>query len=179
MAPGNRMVQSMAAENVSLELREPAAAEQLLPHDVVPPLLIGLGLLVAVVLAGLAIRWFRRRSTTGTQSVREFAFREALAGLAQVAAPTARSAAVQTSLILRTYLSLAAQDPALFETHEEFIARSDSLGRLTDDARAACREGFARLAALKYAPELPDLAPAVVVAEAQTLLEILHRGFAN
>jgi hypothetical protein len=107
------------------------------------------------------------------------AFREADAGLAALAAPTARGAAVQVSLILRTYLSLAAHDPALFETHEEFIARSDSLKVLTAAAQTACREGFARLAALKYAPELPAADPAAVAVEARHLLTTLHRGFAT
>ena len=84
---------------------------------------------------------------------------------------------MQTSLILRRYLSLAAEDPALFETHEEFIARNDALLSLSDAARAACATGFARLAACKYAPEVPAMAPATVVAEAHELLETLHRGF--
>lgn len=167
----------MAEETVSFELKEPAAPEQLLPRDVIPPLWLGLGLLAAVALAVVLVRWFRTPSTGSAQSVRELAFRDALAGLAQLAAPTARGAAVQTSLILRTYLSLAARDPALFETHEEFIARSDSLKVLSEAAQAAGRDGFARLAALKYAPEPPESDPAVVVAEARGLLETLHRGF--
>jgi hypothetical protein len=168
----------MAEENVSFELREPAAPEQLLPRDLLQPLWLGLGLLAAVALAVLLVWWFRRPAGSGAQPVREQAFREALAGLAQLSAPTARGAAVQASLLLRTYLSLAARDPALFETHEEFIARSDSLKVLTEPAQAACRDGFARLAALKYSPEPPDSDPAAVVTEARGLLETLHRGFA-
>ena len=84
---------------------------------------------------------------------------------------------MQTSLILRKYLSLAADDPALFETQEEFIARNDALVSLTETARAACAAGFARLAAFKYAPEVPDVPPAAVVDNARELLETLHRGF--
>ena len=169
----------MAEENVSFELREPAAPEELLPKDIISPLWLGLGLLVAVILAIFLVRWFRNSSSPNLQSVRELAFRDALNGLTQLAPPTARGAAVQSSLILRTYLSLAAQDPSLFETHEEFIARSDSLKVMTADAQAACRDGFARLAALKYAPELPDLPPSTVVTDARELLEKLHRGFAT
>ena len=167
----------MAEENVSFELKEPAAPEQLLPRDLTGPLWLGIGLLVGVVAAFLLVRRLRRPAAGSAQSVRDLAFREALAGLAKLVAPTARGAAVQTSLILRTYLSLAARDPALFETHEEFIARSDSLKVLTEDAQTACRGGFARLAALKYAPEPPESDPAAVVAEARGLLETLHRGF--
>jgi len=169
----------MADEKVTFELQEPAAPEQLLPQDVTTPLWLALGLLAAVALVYLLVRWLRRPHAGTSESVRELAFREALHALDQLAAPTARGAAVQTSLILRTYLSLAAHDPALFETHEEFIARSDSLKVLTEPAQAACRDGFARLAALKYAPELPESDPATVTAGARGLLETLHRGFAT
>lgn len=169
----------MAEEQVSFELREPAATERLLPRDAVQPLWLVLGVLAAVVLAVVLVRIFRRPAARDPRAVRELAFREADAGLAALSAPTARGAAVQASLILRTYLSLAANDPALFETHEEFIARSDSLKGLTAAAQAACREGFARLAALKYAPEPPAADPAAVAVEARHLLTTLHRGFAT
>jgi hypothetical protein len=66
----------------------------------------------------------------------------------------------------------------LFETHEEFVSRHDALLALTPEARAATETGFTRLAALKYAPEIPDAVPAEVVAESRALLETLHHGFA-
>jgi hypothetical protein len=97
--------------------------------------------------------------------------------LASINAPQSREAAVQCSLILRHYLSVAANDPALFETHEEFISRHDSLKALTELARAACEAGFARLASLKYSAGFPDINPPEVVTESQALLETLHHGF--
>lgn len=83
-----------------------------------------------------------------------------------------------SSLILRKYLSAAANDPALFETHEEFISRHDSLQALKPEARAAAEAGFTRLASLKYAPEIQEDAPAQVIADSRALLETLHQGFA-
>ena len=86
-------------------------------------------------------------------------------------------AAVLASLTLRDYLATAADDPALFETHEEFIARHDSLAALTEKARAAAAAGFSRLAALKYAAEPPASTASLVIESARTLLDELHRGF--
>jgi len=49
---------------------------------------------------------------------------------------------VLASLILREYLSSAAGDPALFETHEEFISRHDALQSLTPDAGLPHKPAF-------------------------------------
>jgi hypothetical protein len=98
--------------------------------------------------------------------------------MAAIATDDVRNAAVLASLILRKYLSIAAGDPALYETHEEFVARHDALSALAAEARAATAEGFGRLAALKYAPEIPAAAEEEVIAQARTLLETLHHGFA-
>ena len=65
----------------------------------------------------------------------------------------------------------------MFETHEEFISRHDSLQALTAEARAAAEAAFTRLASLKYAEEIPDDDPAEVIADARKLLETLHQGF--
>lgn len=175
--PTNGLTKFMADANVTFELKEPAPPDALLPRDYTQ---IGwlaaaaLGLLVGV--AGL-VRWRRHHTANPAQSRRLLAYKEASAALGRVAAAEARAAAVQTSLILRRYLSLAADDPALFETHEEFITRNDSLLSLTETARAACAAGFARLAAVKYAAAIPELAAASVIADAGELLETLHHGF--
>jgi hypothetical protein len=168
----------MAEDRVTFELKEPASPELLLPHDYstagwVSAAILALGLL------GAGLLWWRRchPSAPAQAAARNLAYSEASGGLARIAATQARDAAVQASLILRKYLSLAVNDPALFETHEEFIARHDALSALTDSARNACESGFASLAALKYAPQIPDLAPAAVVSEARALLETLHHAF--
>ena len=57
------------------------------------------------------------------------AFAEACAAMAAISTADVRDAAVLSSLILRKYLATAAGDPALFETHEEFVARHDALQR--------------------------------------------------
>jgi hypothetical protein len=167
----------MAAETTSFELKEPAPPDALVPSIGLWPWWVGGTLLVLLAILLLVV--FRKRAVPpDPAAARNAAFREAMAALAGASAPSAREAAVQGSLILRRYLSAAAADPALFETHEEFVARRDSLNALTEAAREAAAGGFSRLAALKYAPEIPDADPAGVLADSTRLLETLHGGFA-
>ncbi len=155
---------------------EPASPEALMPeHGLWPWFLVAAAVMVAVA---LLTHFTRRRKPFDSHAVRDAAFVEASTALAATTTDNARDAAVQSSLILRKYLASAAGDPALFETHEEFVSRHDALLALTPEARAATETGFTRLAALKYAPEIPDAVPAEVVAESRALLETLHHGFA-
>ena len=167
----------MAAEQVTYELKEPAAPEALLPYDYSWMWWLSVPLLALILVAAFGL--WRKRSpfTQSPQSIRNLAFKEAMGALDRIAAANARAAAVEASLILRKYLSLAADDPALFETHEEFISRQNSLAALTESARSACTSGFARLAFCKYGPQIPDLQTTTVVSEARDLLDTLHRGF--
>jgi hypothetical protein len=167
----------MGEEKVTFELNEPAAPETLLPRDYTQVAWVSAALLALILLAAWLIRRKLCHPSGSPRIVRNLAYKEASRAMDQIAAPHARAAAVQTSLILRKYLSLAADDPALFETHEEFIARNDALNSLTESARAACARGFARLASFKYAPEVPAVEAPTVVSEARELLETLHRGF--
>ena len=167
----------MGETNTGFELKEPAAPEALVPAIGLWPWWLGAALVLAAIVLALVLTR-RKRKPYDPAAAREAAFAEAAAALGQVAADHARDAAVQSSLILRRYLSAAAGDPALFETHEEFVSRHDALQALTPEARQAADRGFARLAALKYAPGTPDAPPAEVVAESRALLETLHHGFA-
>ncbi|MCX6880075.1 MAG: hypothetical protein NTW21_40670 [Verrucomicrobia bacterium] len=166
----------MGEDNLTFELKEPKTPEALLPHDYSLLAWLSPALLALLVLLVLLVRWRRRGTPQSPQARRHLAFKEAASALAQISAPQAHQAAVQASLILRKYLSLAADDPALFETHEEFVARHAALAILTEHARAACETGLRRLAALKYAPEAPAVDATTVVAEAGILLETLHHG---
>ncbi len=162
-----------------MELRDAPLPDGLIPSFGMWPW--WLGSIIAAVLALVIWLLLRRRAPTAMDPLksRARAYAEADAALAAPdPAAGARDAAVQASLILRKYLSLAASDPALFETHEEFIARHDALTALTPPARTAAATGFARLAALKYGPEEPSADPAAIRADARALLKTLHHGFA-
>ncbi len=162
-------------------LREPEAVEALLPGWWLPHILIGGTLLVAALLVAiLLVRAMKRPRPANPAKIREEARLKAVAALESArggSAATPREAAVLASLALRDYLSTAAEDPALFETHEEFIARRDSLAALHPQAREAAANGFTRLAALKYAANPPQDNAGDVVETARTLLDTLHRGF--
>ena len=162
----------------TLELRDAAPPDGLIPgHSLGWWWAMGAAAIVAAILLAW---WLKRRKPAAPHptKIRQQAWQEADKALAQISANDPRDAAVQSSLIVRKYLSLAAQDPALFETHEEFIARHDSLTALTPAARAAASDGFARLAALKYAPVPPDADAAAILTESRGLLRVLHQGFA-
>lgn len=161
-----------------LELQDAASPEALLPDHGLWPWWSG-AVLLAVAIAVILFLVFRKRKTAAAdpRKLREDAFREALGALSAIKADDPRDSAVQCSLVLRKYLSVAAADPALFETHEEFIARRDALHALTESARAAAESGFGRLAALKYGPEIPGTPAVDVISESRGLLETLHHGF--
>jgi len=172
----------MSPEPPPFQLLEPEAVESLLPGWWLPHILIGSVLLLALVLvAVLLIRARNRPRPVDPAKIREEARLKAVATLesARSSVATPREAAVLASLALRDYLARAADDPALFETHEEFIARHDSLAALHEQARAAAAAGFSHLASLKYAAEPPASTATGVIESARSLLDELHRGFAQ
>lgn len=138
-------------------------------------MLISLGIVVLGLVA-LVIFLKKKRVAITPLSLRTVAHSEAAAALAQLGELAPREAAVQASLVLRKYLSTVAKDPALFETHEEYLVRHQALNKFSDEAREATRLGFARLAAMKYSPKSPDMDTPQVVSGSQYLLEILHHG---
>ena len=163
------------------QLAEPSQVESLLPNYgfewwMVPA---GLAILLGLLAIYQTIRKKRRKVAGRKGNPREAAFTAAHEELAEVDCKTSRQAAVRCSLILRKYLAQASNDSSLFETHEEFITRQDSLTALTDEAREACALGFSKLAALKYAPQeaTDEPAPEVVIEETRLLLDTLHHGF--
>ena len=84
---------------------------------------------VVLVFVVLAIFIFKKKRSAPFDplAIRQAAHAEAVAALENITTGTARDAAIQSSLILRKYLSAAAGDPALFETHEETISRHEAL----------------------------------------------------
>ena len=167
----------MNEKSGSFELLEPSTPEALVPDLWLEPWMIAVA--VVLVFAVLAIFIFKKKRSAPFDplAIRQAAHAEAVAALENITTGTARDAAIQSSLILRKYLSAAAGDPALFETHEETISRHEALKDFSEEARAAAGQGFARLASLKYAAEIPDAAASEVVDESRRLLKTLHHGF--
>lgn len=110
--------------------------------------LIGLIILVAVV----TILWIRhsRRKNKAPQPTPLETARTALQELEE-RLPTLRECSLQVSFIVRRYLEGQVQDPALYETHEEFSQRLDSLATVPKDCQYDTRYLLEKLADMKYA----------------------------
>jgi len=165
---------------LNFELAEPSHPERLLPQFALEVWMIPAA--VALLLGIYAVVIVLRRKfgkSTNPLSIRAAAHARAEAELSEVESPSSRQAAVRCSLILRKYLATATSDPSLYETHNEFLMRHDSLAAMTEEAREAATAGFSRLAALKYAPEegSEEHTPENVVVESRNLLHTLHHGF--
>ena len=167
---------TMNGKPTDYELLEPASPVEVIPD---PGIRVGWAWVVIVVLVVLVILWVVGRKTPvggGGVARRNAALAESKEALGRVVTKDARDAAVQCSLILRNYLSVTFDDPALYETHEEFVLRHDALQALAPELRADAVAGFSRLAALKYGPEISLADPLGVIEESRILLESLHRG---
>jgi hypothetical protein len=160
----------------NFELLEPSSPESLVPDSWVETWMVVLFITVALALIAILIYRKKRGAISTPLGVRAAAHAEAVTALDQVGELPPREAAVRSSLIIRKYLSLVARDPALFETHEEYVARHEALKNFSEDAREATRLGFARLAAIKYSPQSADLDTPQVVTGSRNLLKILHHG---
>ena len=167
----------MNEKSGNFELLEPVSPESLVPASWVEPWMIAAAVLLVVALLAVAIFRKKKVAPIDPLAIRQAAHAEAAAALNKIGEVPPRDAAVQSSLILRRYLSVVAADPALFETHEEYVSRHEALKNFSEDARSSAGLGFSRLAAMKYAPEVPDMETPQVIAGSHTLLEILHQGW--
>ncbi len=70
--------------------------------------------------------------------------------------PSMRDCSIELSLIIREFLAGQTQDTSLFETHEEFTQRIDSLTTLPHACRLDTQELLNTLAEHKYTPESAD-----------------------
>ena len=107
---------------------------------------------VLVPLAALAAWWiYRRRSRVAVPG--NTPLQDALAALSELDAdlPAMRECALRLSMILRSFLAGQTQDPALYETHEEFSQRMDSLANVPLVCQYETRELLEYLAEFKYA----------------------------
>lgn len=107
---------------------------------------------VLIPLAALAAWWLYRRSTKAV-AARITPLQEALLALDELDTqlPPMRECALRLSMILRAFLAGQTQDPALYETHEEFSQRMDSLSSVPVSCQLETRNLLEHLAEFKYA----------------------------
>ena len=108
---------------------------------------------IAVILASL---YFIFRKHASSQQ-RKTLLDKARARLEKLKTETselpAHTTATRISLIIRQYLEAAFDDPALFETNEEFTLRPHALKQLHPDSRIPVTTHLTELSQLKYAPD--------------------------
>lgn len=163
----------MEEPSTSLELKDIPDVSPLIPSPGWPWwvwVLVGVGVLILL----LMIRLSRKKQDT-LPNIRLRAFREALASLEKmpaIASPVALATGL--SLTLRHYLAAAFQEPSLFETHEEFMARHNALATLPQSVRENIGSYFQLLARYKYAPVEGEVDLKPLIPQANELLHILH-----
>ena len=159
------------------QLMESSSVEALIPKAETPWLWIAIG---AVLLVALIVWLIRRRLKRATDpaSIREAAFKDAIAALDAISHSDAHAAALDSSMTLRKYLSITAEDPALFETHEEFVSRHDALKKIPQSTRDEVAAIFSRLASIKYAPDAANANAEKIVGDSRQLLHALRAALA-
>lgn len=136
---------------------------------------IGIALILAATALLLVIRR-RRRKPVLLPCPQEIAYK-ALDELAEEL-PGLRECSLRLSMVLRTFLTGQVQDPALFETHEEFSRRMDALTGVPTACRYETRYLLERLAELKYAgtTEQDPQKARVLIEEARGVINNITRA---
>ena len=153
------------------DLEGEVSPEQFMQGDSFLLLAWGVVLLVVLLVVG-ALWWVRRRQRALPPEPTPL--EHALTELSELERrlPPLKECGLQVSLIIRQYLQGAVQDPALFETHEEFSRRLDSLSAVPEECRYDTRYLLERLADLKYAGsrEQDPVQARQLIEQAQALL---------
>lgn len=110
---------------------------------------------VGVVLLLILLIFFlrRKKNLIHLQEIKKQAYSAAKIELAALCSEDARGTAIELSFILRRYLARTMSEPALFETHEEFISRHDALAGFSAELRKEIGIFFTALSQIKYAPQ--------------------------
>lgn len=131
------------------------------------------GLVIATALAAAALLWWIRRVKKRAPHM-PTQLEKALAALTELEQklPPLRECSLRVSLIVRQYLQGEVQDPSLYETHEEFSQRLDSLAEVPQECQYDTRYLLEKLADLKYAGirEQDPVQARTLIEQARTLL---------
>lgn len=168
---GNEILQAIPT------LEKDIPADQFLVQDFWIPLAWCCAILIP--LASAAAIWFyrhrRKDMVTGIAPLQE-----ALNALAELDAgtPPMRECSLRLSMILRAYLAGETQDPALYETHEEFSQRMDSLANVPANCQLETRDLLEHLAEFKYAgaAEHNPTQVRALIEQARNLITRIHNS---
>lgn len=139
-------------------------------HDISDPAPLLPGVEIPVwlwVLAALAVCGFillamvlrlraRPTASASVEETYENSRRELMALRKHLADRPVAAIATEASLAVRRYLAACLSEPALYETHEEFMLRGEALSQLPAGARTHLNPLMERLAEVKYGPSGTD-----------------------
>lgn len=161
MTPASTISAAPAASQSGIAEEIPILDDPVTPEGYLSP--EGLGslewtLIIAgiILLAGLISWWIvmRKKPTTPPPTAAEKALAEV--DELETYKPSLKECALKLSLILRRYISGNTADPALYETHQEFNLRADSLSALPETLQNYTRQLLDYMAALKYEANTPQ-----------------------
>ncbi|MGJ8676519.1 MAG: DUF4381 family protein [Akkermansiaceae bacterium] len=135
------------------DIRDIPDPEQFLPEPTTP-LWVWIALALGLIsLAILLYFLFRKKTVSEPAQLPIETAREEMEKLKQeIDLKPAHATATELSLIMRRYLSSALNDPALFETNEEFSLRPGALKSLKGDSKEKITQFLRDLSTLKYTP---------------------------
>ncbi len=159
-APAAPPAQPIDLLNSIPELEPGISAEALETGGISPWLLWG-GIIVLLIIIrwGIHIIINKRRNNITPPTAEEIALQR-LETLREQQ-PNMRACGLELSMILREYLAGKTEDPALYETHEEFSRRLDALTAIPRECQYATRMLLEKFVELKYAGR-QDNAPQLV-----------------
>lgn len=172
----------MAESGKEFELVETSRAMELVPERELQAWWLIAGGLAVLLLVGLMmyLRKRERERVADPLGEKRAAYVEAkkeLGEIESIGGREERGMAVAVSEILRRYLARAMQEPALYETHEEFLGRHEALAGLPEGVREETGGYFSRLADMKYGRESgAGGGGEEIVARGRELLERMHTG---
>lgn len=165
-------------EGDALQLRDLVPAEPLLSHPGLPWwawALIGAGTTLLILAVVGLVRRKKRQSPPPLPVDADLAYREAVGVIEESAGLPQREAAMRASGAIRLYLAKVCEDPSLYETHEEFLARHQSLERFPETTREQVSMLLTQLAALKYDRPVSPEAHADFAERPLAVLRQLHQ----
>lgn len=164
----------MEGNGNSFEFIETSDAIELVPKREIEAwwFVAAAGLVLGI--AFMVVRLLRKKQVADPGREKRLAYTDAITDFETASCGGAQEAAILVSSILRRYLARSMGEPALFETHEEFVFCHDALKDLPEDTRGWVGKFFTRLAELKYAPVPVDAESTAILAEGRELLERIH-----
>lgn len=165
----------MADSKSNLELAESRDAMDLVPNWELEGWWIATAAVVLLLLMIAGWYLLRKKKVFDPSKAEHEAFQEALAGIEKLDASQGKENVIMVSLVIRTYLAQSLNEPALYETHEEFIGRHDAIKGLNEDLKGLIHSYFSELAAMKYGPDEGQVIDVnVLKQQAVNLLERIH-----